>query len=79
VIAGARLAGSTLTMDRAVATAAQLLDVPLPHAVRMATEVPARILGREHELGALAPGRAADLVALDADGRAHATMIGGQW
>lgn len=59
-----RLAGSTLTLDRAVRTIAGL-GVPLIDAVRMATLNPARLLGQEKRKGIIAPGADADLVLLD--------------
>jgi N-acetylglucosamine-6-phosphate deacetylase len=43
-----------------------------PHrAVEALTLVPARVLGREHELGLLSPGYAADAVLLDSDWQVH--------
>lgn len=59
-----RLAGSTLTLDRAVRTVAGL-GIPLMDAVRMATLNPARLLGQEKRKGIIAPGADADLVLLD--------------
>lgn len=61
---GGSLAGSTLTLDRAlrVGTAAGL---PLPALVGAMTAVPARVLGLGDSLGLLAPGHAGDLVLLD--------------
>lgn len=58
------LAGSTLTLDRAlrVGVAAGL---PLPALVGAATSTPAGVLGLEAVLGRIAPGWAADLVLLD--------------
>jgi N-acetylglucosamine-6-phosphate deacetylase len=57
------LAGSTLTMARAVRTMAGL--VGLPCALTMATETPARVAGID-SFAARGVGRRADLVALDA-------------
>ncbi len=61
-----RLAGSTLTLDRAVRHIVSL-GVPLIEAVRMATLVPARRLGLEARKGVIAPGADADLVLLTSD------------
>lgn len=74
VVAGGRavlegtdtLAGSTLTLARALRTGAAA-GLPLPALVAAATAVPARALGLGEVLGALEPGRAADLVLLDED------------
>ncbi|HET6818076.1 MAG TPA: N-acetylglucosamine-6-phosphate deacetylase [Mycobacteriales bacterium] len=57
------LAGSVLSMDKAVRNLVEL-GIPLEHAVRAATSVPARLLGRE-ELATLRPGTTADVVVLD--------------
>jgi len=58
------LAGSTLTLDRAlqIGVAAGL---PLPALVEAATLTPARVLGLEASVGRIAAGWAADLVLLD--------------
>jgi N-acetylglucosamine-6-phosphate deacetylase len=75
---GPSLAGSTLTMDAAVRGAVTMMDVPLSHAVTMATVTPARVLGLEH-IGRIAPGYRADLTVLSDDLRAVATMRGGRF
>jgi N-acetylglucosamine-6-phosphate deacetylase len=59
-----RIAGSTLTLDRAVRRMVSL-GVPLAAAVQMATWNPARLLGIEGRKGRLAPGADADIVLLD--------------
>lgn len=61
-----RLAGSTLTLDRAVRTMTGL-GVPLKDAVQMATLNPARVLDLQEKKGVIAPGADADLVLLHAD------------
>ena len=60
-----RLAGSTLTLDRALRNVVSL-GVPLADVVRMLTLNPARLLGLEQTKGVLASGADADLVLLDA-------------
>ena len=71
-----RLAGSTLTLDRAVRNIIAL-GVPLGAAVRMATLNPARLLGLETRKGVLASGADADIVLLDSDLRVAGVMTGG--
>jgi len=61
-----KLAGSTLTLDRALRNLVGL-GVPLIEAVRMATLYPARRLGLAGKKGMLAPGADADLVVLTED------------
>jgi len=58
------IAGSTLTQDAALRTAVAA-GVSLPVAVEALTGAPARAIARD-DLGALAPGRLADAVLLDA-------------
>ena len=70
------IAGSTLTLARAVATLVQAVDVPLADAVRAATEVPARLLGLR-DRGVLAAGTRADLVHLKTDGTIDAVLARG--
>jgi len=69
------IAGSTLTMDaalrRAIAAGLSMVD-----AVAMASTTPARALGLG-DVGALTPGRRADLVVLDHDLRVTAVLRSG--
>lgn len=60
------LAGSTLTLDRALRNIVAL-SVPLQDAVRMLTSNPARLLGIGKTKGVLAAGADADLVLLDSN------------
>lgn len=59
-----KLAGSTLTLDRALRNIVAL-GVPLASALRMVTANPARQIGLGTRKGILAPGADADLVFLD--------------
>jgi len=61
---GGSIAGSTLTLDAALRHVVNEVGIPLPDAVRALTEVPARAIGRENDLGRLEPGYAADAVLL---------------
>jgi len=72
------IAGSILSMDRAVANVQHFAGLALPQAVEMATLSPARVLGCDKSKGSLAPGRDADLVLFDADVNVSVTMIGGE-
>ena len=71
------LAGSALTMDRAVSNTVELLRVPIRDAVRMATQTPAEILGI-HGKGRIVPGADADLVLLAPSGAVYETIVGGE-
>ncbi|MGC2891573.1 MAG: N-acetylglucosamine-6-phosphate deacetylase [Candidatus Acidiferrum sp.] len=59
-----KLAGSTLTLDRALRNIVAL-GIPLADAVRMLTLNPAALLGIEFKKGALRTGADADIVLLD--------------
>lgn len=61
------IAGSTLTLDRALVLAIDALGLTRSQAVAALTATPARILGLGDRFGQLAPGFAADLVVLGAD------------
>ena len=71
-----KLAGSTLTLDRAIREVVAL-GVPLKDAVRMATILPARRLGLAGKKGIIAVGADADLVALTPDLRVAGVMTRG--
>ena len=63
-LADGTLAGSTLTMNRAVQNMVELAGVPIEMVLPLATEVPARILGVSERKGRLIQGYDADLVVL---------------
>src|SRR5215469_1401286 len=71
------LAGSVLTMDRAVANLQQFTGASLADATRLASHNPAAMLGRP-ELTRLAPGSTANLNRFDAGGRLIATYLQGE-
>ncbi len=71
-----KLAGSTLTLDRALRNIVAL-GVTMIDAIRMLTVQPARLLGIEKRKGVLAAGADADLVLLDAQMRVSGVMTRG--
>jgi N-acetylglucosamine-6-phosphate deacetylase len=73
---GGKLAGSVLTMDRAVRNLMHFAEWDLPQAVRAASSNPARVL-RSTNKGVLAAGADADFIVLDSDGNLLRTFIGG--
>jgi N-acetylglucosamine-6-phosphate deacetylase len=77
-LADGTLAGSILTMDRAVGNAIRFAGISLVDAVRMAALVPARIAGCADRKGSLDPGKDADVALLDGDFRCRATWVGGR-
>jgi N-acetylglucosamine-6-phosphate deacetylase len=73
------LAGSTLTMDAAVRRAVRESGLDVVAASAAASGTPARLLGLDGELGAVAPGLVADLVLLDDELNLRAVMSRGRW
>lgn len=71
------LAGSVLTLSKAVRNIVDWGIESLEHAVAMASIVPARSAGIDDRCGQILPGRAADLVVLGADLGVRATYVGG--
>lgn len=71
------VAGSLLTMDRAVALAVQVAGVPLLVALRAASLHPALALGEDRK-GRLTAGADADMVLLDQDLSIIATIVAGE-
>lgn len=67
------LAGSTLTLDRALRNIVAL-GIPLPDAVRMVTLNPASLLGIEFKKGSLRVGADADILLLDEE-----LLLAGVW
>jgi N-acetylglucosamine-6-phosphate deacetylase len=72
------IAGSTLTMDAAVRFAVREAGLPLVDVVHAASTAPARVLGLR-DVGALEPGRRADLVVLDEELEVSRVMRAGAW
>jgi N-acetylglucosamine-6-phosphate deacetylase len=77
-MAGGVLAGSVLTLDRALANFIEITGTPLEQALRLLTVNPATMTGLVDKAGSLAVGRAANLVAVDRAGRLAASIQGGQ-
>jgi N-acetylglucosamine-6-phosphate deacetylase len=73
-----RLAGSRVTLDRAVRNARAFAGLSALAAVACATLHPARVLGIENERGTLRTGARADLAVLDASGEVAQTWVGGR-
>jgi N-acetylglucosamine-6-phosphate deacetylase len=73
------IAGSTLTMERAVRNVVHWAGVSVPEASRMASENQARLLGRPGVTGRIVVDGLADLVVLDDELTVLATMVGGAW
>lgn len=74
---GGSLAGSVLTMDRAVRNVTQFSNWTLRDAVRAATSNPARAVRLAGDYGALAVGAMADFVVLSPAGEVMETVVGG--
>lgn len=72
------IAGSVITLERALGNAVNAAGIPLRDAVGMASAVPASSLGLS-DRGAIAPGLLADLALLDQDFRCLGTMVHGEW
>lgn len=59
------LAGSTLSLDAAVRNMVAQAGITPADAIHMASLHPARLLGIDHQLGSLKPGKRANMIALD--------------
>jgi N-acetylglucosamine-6-phosphate deacetylase len=75
---GGVLAGSVLTLDRALANFMEFTGAPLNHALRLLTANPAAMTGLDDHAGSLRVGEPANLVAVDATGRLVASIHNGQ-
>ncbi len=72
------IAGGAATMDTVVRNIVEWGLAPLAEAIRMASTIPARVLGLGDRKGRIAPGYDADLVALDTELAIVRTWVGGQ-
>jgi len=76
-MAGGVLAGSVLTLDRALKNFLAFTGARLEEGLRLLTVNPATMTGQSDRAGSLAVGRAASLVALDGNGKLQASIIDG--
>ncbi len=72
------LAGSVLTLDRALANFVKFTGASTEQALRLLSSNPAAMTGLAHRAGSLAPGKSANLVAIDATGKLVSSIIGGR-
>lgn len=72
------IAGSALTMDRAVRNFREHTGLPLYKVVNMASLYPARSIGADAFKGSLEPGKDADFLITDRDFNVRATFVRGQ-
>lgn len=72
------LAGSTLKIIDGVRNAVEYLHIPLEAAVQMASENPAKELSCFDQIGSIAPGKAADLIAIDEEYQVVFAMVNGE-
>lgn len=77
-LADGTLAGSTLTLDRAVRNVVRWTGLSFGDAVAMASATPARSIGLAGETGRLRPGAWADLVLWDNQLNVRLTMVQGR-
>jgi N-acetylglucosamine-6-phosphate deacetylase len=71
------LAGSVLTLDRALLNFLAFTGATLEQGLRLLTGNPAALTGFESESGTLIPGRPANLVAVTPDGHLAASFVNG--
>ena len=72
------LAGSVLTLDRALKNFVAFTGASVNQGLRLLTANPAAMIGFREQTGSLAVGQRADLVAVDAAGKLLGSLIGGQ-
>jgi len=72
------LAGSVLTLDRALKNFVAFTGASVNQGLRLLTANPAAMTGFREQTGSLAVGQRADLVAVDAAGKLLGSLIGGQ-
>ncbi|WP_353894594.1 N-acetylglucosamine-6-phosphate deacetylase [Proteinivorax hydrogeniformans] len=72
------LAGSTLTLSKAVANMVNMVNVPIHEAVGMATLNPAKVIGVADNKGSIETGKDADLVLFDENIKITDVIVGGK-
>jgi len=72
------LAGSVLTINRAMKNVYEWCELGVPEVVKMVTSNPARILGLEDRIGCLKEGHQANLVMFDDEFNIRKTVLKGR-
>jgi len=72
------LAGSVLTLDRALSNFVQFTGATVEQGLSLLSSNPAHMTGLDHRAGSVAAGRSANLVAVDPQGKLVASIIAGQ-
>lgn len=73
------LAGSTLTMNKAVKNVAEWTHLPIFKVINMASLNPARVLGLDNKIGSIEKGKQADLVVFDREINIRKTIRKGKF
>ena len=73
------LAGADLTLPQAIGTLVSQVGIAPERALAMASALPAQVIGQTNRFGAIAPGRAADLVLLRDDFTLSGVWSGPGW
>ena len=73
------LAGADLTLPQAIGTLVSQVGIAPERALAMASALPAQVIGQTDRFGAIAPGRAADLVLLRDDFTLSGVWSGPGW
>ena len=73
-----RLAGSALSLTKAIKNCLDFGLVSLPQAISMATANPSRLLHLDQEIGFIRPGFRADMTIMDRDFKTRMVVMGGE-
>ena len=76
---GSGYASGVVRMNDMLKVMRDVVGVPLHEAVKMASLVPARIVGVDDKFGSLEAGKQADIVLLDENLTVQKTMVEGKW
>ena len=75
---GRSLAGSSLSMNKAVRNMIELVGVPIQDALAMATINPAKAIGIDKRKGSIDIGKDADIIVIDEKINVYATLVKGK-
>ncbi|WP_027405903.1 N-acetylglucosamine-6-phosphate deacetylase [Anaerovibrio sp. RM50] len=78
VLEDGTIAGSIITMDKAVHNYAKNLNISVWQAVECATRTPARAIGMDKELGSIEVGKLADFAIFDENVHVSITIVAGK-